>query len=100
MDLVHVSAGGIQKAEVHAYPGYLLPLAAQIKRGTGLPVIGVGFLDDDQMILHALETGACDLAALGRSLLRDPNRVIGLAQRCGRGDLVPRQYERAYSERI
>ncbi len=100
MDMVHVSSGGLQKAAVHTYPGYMLPLAAEIKEGTGLPVIGVGFLDDDQLIMQALESGSCDLAALGRSLLRNPNRIVDLALRYGRTDLVPKQYERAYKERM
>ena len=100
MDMVHVSAGGLQKASVHPYPGYLLPLAAQIRNGTGLPVIGVGFLDEDQLIVQALEGGSCDLAALGRELLRNPNKANDLAWRYGRPDLVTAQYTRAYKERM
>lgn len=100
MDMVHVSSGGLQKTPVSPYPGYMLPLAREIRAGTGLPVIGVGFLDDDQLIVQALESGACDLAALGRGLLRNPNRVIDLAWRYGREEMVPRQYERGYRERM
>ncbi len=100
MDMVHVSSGGLQKATVAVSPGYMLPLAAQIKQGTGLPVIGVGHLDDDQLIVHALESGACDMVALGRGLLRNPNKAIELAVRFGRPDLVARQYERGFKERL
>lgn len=100
MDMVHVSSGGLQKAAVRPYPGWMLPLAKQIRQGTGLPVIGVGFLDEDQLILQALESGSCDLAALGRELLRNPNKVNELAWRCGQPALVTKQYERAYKERL
>jgi 2,4-dienoyl-CoA reductase-like NADH-dependent reductase (Old Yellow Enzyme family) len=78
----------------------MLPLARQIREGTGLPVTGVGFLDEDQLIMQALESGACDLVAMGRGLLRNPNRAVDLAWRYGRGDLVPKQYERGYRERM
>ena len=100
MDMVHVSSGGLQKAPVRPYPGYMLPLAVEIKKGTGLPVIGVGHLDDDQLIMHALESGMVDLAAMGRELLRNPNKVNDLAWRYGYNDIVTRQYQRAYKERM
>ena len=100
MDMVHVSSGGLQKAKVRPYPGYMLPLAEKIKHGTGLPVIGVGFLDEDQLIMNALESGRCDLVALGRELLRNPGKPCDLAWRYGHQDLVTRQYERAYRERM
>lgn len=99
LDMVHVSSGALQKADVHVYPGYMLPLAEQIKRGTGLPTIGVGFIDEDQLMMNALEEGRCDLIALGRELLRNPNKLNDLALRFGRQDLLTRAYERAYKEK-
>lgn len=100
MDMVHVSSGGLQKASVHPYPGYMLPMAREIRHATGLPVIAVGYLDDDQLLVHALESGACDLVALGRELLREPNKVNDLACRYGRPQEVTAQYERAYKDRM
>ena len=100
MDMVHVSSGGLQKSPIRPYPGYMLPLAEAIKKGTGLPVIGVGHLDDDQLVMQALEAGRCDLAAMGRELLRHPNKVCELAWRYHHPQLVTRQYERAYKERM
>lgn len=96
MDLVHVSSGGLMKADVHVYPGYMLPLARQIKEGLSLPVIGVGLLDQEQLIQNALESGSCDMVALGRELLRQPNKVLQLAKSLGRPELVAKAYERAY----
>lgn len=100
MDMVHVSAGGLQKAVVRPYPGYLLPMAAQIRNGTGLPVIAVGYLDEDRLMMQALEKGSCDLIALGRELLRNPNKLNELAISYGRPGLVTRQYTRAYEEKM
>ena len=100
IDMVHVSSGALQKADVHVYPGYMLPLAEEIRRGTGLPVIGVGFMDEDQLIMNALEEGRCDLIALGRELLRNPNKMNDLALRFGREDLLTKAYKRGYKEKL
>ncbi len=100
MDMVHVSSGALQRATVHPYPGYMLPLSQEIKKGTGLPVIGVGFLDEDQLLVNALESGQCDLVALGRELLRNPNKLSNLAVRYRRPQFIPQQYQRAYQDRM
>ena len=100
IDMVHVSSGALQKADVNVYPGYMLPLAEEIRRGTGLPVIGVGFIDEDQLIMNALEEGRCDLIALGREVLRNPNKFNDLAMRFGREDLVTKAYRRGYKEKL
>ena len=100
LDMAHVSSGALQAAKVHVYPGYMLPLAEEIHAGTGLPVIGVGHLDEDQLVMQALEQGRCDLAAMGRELLRNPNKANDLAMRCGYPELVTTQYQRAYRERM
>ena len=98
IDLVHVSSGALQKADVHVYPGYMLPLAQEIAEGTGLPTIGVGLLDDEGLLINALEDNRCTLAAMGRELLRSPNKTLELAQRFGQQELIPMQYQRAYKE--
>ena len=100
IDMVHVSSGALQKADVHVYPGYMLPLAEEIRRGTGLPAIGVGFIDEDQLIMNVLEEGRCDLIALGRELLRNPNKMNDLAMRFGREDLLTKAYRRGYKEKL
>ncbi len=100
IDMAHVSSGALQKAEVHVYPGYMLPLAEQIRRGTELPTIGVGLIDEDQLIMNALEENRCDLVALGRELLRNPGKLNDLAMRFGREDLLTKTYERGYKERM
>ena len=99
IDMVHVSSGALQKADVHVYPGYMLPLAQEIQAGTNLPTIAVGLLDDEQLIMNALEDDRCTLVALGRELLRKPNKLCDIAAHYGRMDLVAKAYERAYLEK-
>ena len=53
--------------------GVLLPLAARVKASVGIPVIAVGKLRTPEMIERALEEGQADFAAIGRSLLADPD---------------------------
>ncbi len=99
IDMVHVSSGALLHAPVNVYPGYMLPLAEEIRRGTGLPVIGVGLLDDG-LLVSALEEGRCDLVALGRELLKNPNKFFDLALRFGRRDLIAPAYERGFADRV
>lgn len=53
--------------------GFLLPLAASIKRAVTIPVIAVGRLDDPDLAERALADGDADLIALGRALIADPD---------------------------
>lgn len=53
--------------------GFLLPLAASIKRAVTIPVIAVGRLDDPDLAERALVDGDADLIALGRALIADPD---------------------------
>ena len=98
LDMVHVSSGALQKADAHVYPGYMLPLAEEIRSFTGLPVIGVGLIENWQLIIQALEEDRCDLVALGRELLRNPNKFLDMARLYGREDLITPAYARAYLE--
>jgi 2,4-dienoyl-CoA reductase-like NADH-dependent reductase (Old Yellow Enzyme family) len=53
-------------------PGSAVSLAAEVRRGTGVPVIGVGKLGTPGAAAGALAAGA-DLVALGRQLIADPD---------------------------
>jgi 2,4-dienoyl-CoA reductase (NADPH2) len=52
--------------------GFLLPLAAAIRRAVTVPVIAVGRLDDPVIAEKALADGDADLIAVGRALIADP----------------------------
>jgi len=72
---IHVSGYGagsyITAAPIADTPGFLVPLAEQVKRLTNVPVIAVGRLDLE-LGERILEEGKGDLIAIGRRLLADP----------------------------
>lgn len=102
VDMIHVSAGGegapSKERFGSAYPGYMLEFAKGIKDACDVPVISVGILDDKSMAEYAVASGASDLAALGRALLRDPYWVLNQAWETDKEsrDFIPKQYERGY----
>ena len=61
----------VNTAPIAATPGILVPLAAEIKKVTSVPVIAVGRLDPE-LGERVLEEGKADLIAIGRRLMADP----------------------------
>ena len=53
--------------------GFLVPLAATIKRAVSVPVIAVGRLDDAALAEKILADGDADMIAIGRALIADPD---------------------------
>ncbi len=72
---IHVSgyaAGSfVTKAPLTDTPGFLAPLAEEVKKITSVPVIAVGRLDPD-LGEQILEAGKADLIAIGRRIMADP----------------------------
>ncbi|MGA8848534.1 MAG: FAD-dependent oxidoreductase [Dehalococcoidia bacterium] len=73
---IHVSGYGagsyITTAPISDTPGFLVPLAEEVKKLTKLPVIAVGRLDLE-LGERILEEGKADLIAIGRRLMADPD---------------------------
>jgi 2,4-dienoyl-CoA reductase-like NADH-dependent reductase (Old Yellow Enzyme family)/thioredoxin reductase len=73
---LHVSGYGvgsyITTAPISDTPGFLVPLAIEVKKLTNVPVIAVGRLDLE-LGERILEEGKADLIAIGRRLLADPD---------------------------
>ena len=86
---LHVSAYGagsyITTAPIPDTPGFLVPLAEEVKKLTKVPVIAVGRLDLE-LGERILEEGKADLIAIGRRLLADPDLPNKVAE--GRLDEV------------
>lgn len=86
---IHVSAYGagsyITTAPIPDTPGFLVPLAEEVKKLTNVPVIAVGRLDLE-LGERILEEGKADLIAIGRRLLADPDLPNKVAE--GRLDEV------------
>ncbi|MCQ9326051.1 NADH:flavin oxidoreductase/NADH oxidase [Neisseria dentiae] len=95
-DVMDVSGGGDGVLDpAHTPPmtaGYQVHLADAVKKATGLPVIAVGLLDDPAVADYVLGSGAADLVAVGRGLLRDPYWLLNAQYRQTAADAAPVQF--------
>ncbi len=95
VDFVDVSSGGlVPGVKIAIGPGYQVPLAAQVRRETGLTTGAVGLITDADQAQAILDAGDADAVFMGRLLLRDPaypNRTAPADRR-----RVPSQYLRAF----
>jgi 2,4-dienoyl-CoA reductase-like NADH-dependent reductase (Old Yellow Enzyme family)/thioredoxin reductase len=90
-DAIHVSGYGAYSSAIRApicdIPGYLVPLAAEVKKVSRVPVIAVGRLDMD-LGESLLKEGKADFVAIGRRLIADPEYPNKVA--AGRfNDIIP-----------
>jgi 2,4-dienoyl-CoA reductase-like NADH-dependent reductase (Old Yellow Enzyme family) len=99
IDVIDCSSGGFKLPRennlVSRTPGFQLPFSEAIRTETGLLTMGVGLIRDAEPAALALEEGRCDLVALGRELLWNPNWSAQLAAEHGVGpgwDLWPEPY--------
>ena len=87
--MIHVSTGSaMATAPYYVAPGHLLPLAKGVKEAVNVPVIGVGSIIYAGLAEEAVAEGVCDLIALGRPCLADPEFVRKL-QEDRAEDIVP-----------
>jgi 2,4-dienoyl-CoA reductase-like NADH-dependent reductase (Old Yellow Enzyme family) len=97
-DLIDVSSGGnVPKADIPVGPGYQVPLAAGVRKATGLPVGAVGLITDPVQAEQILSEGAADVVLLARAGLREPGWPQRAAHELGLStDKAPYrpQYER------
>lgn len=93
VDLIHVTSGlyhnGVRSkafSSVFHPHGCNLDLAEAIKAKVNVPVVAVGGFNHPQQIEDAIAAGQCDLVALGRQIMADPQFVNKTAQ--GRVDEI------------
>ena len=95
-DVIDVSGGADGTPDAAHMPqiaaGYQVYLADAVKKATGLPVIAVGLLDDPAVADYVLGSGAADLVAVGRGLLRDPYWLLNAQYRQTAADAAPVQF--------
>ena len=95
-DFIHVSSGGMSPLQqIPVGPGYQVPLATQIKHGTGLTTIAVGMITDPQQAEDIIAKGEADLVALARAMLYDPRWPWHAAAALGAQVQAPKQYWRS-----
>ncbi|HEY2136277.1 MAG TPA: NADH:flavin oxidoreductase/NADH oxidase [Xanthobacteraceae bacterium] len=99
VDVIDCSSGGIEGpltlAVVPRVPGYHVPFAERIRRDTGIPTMAVGLITQAAQAETYLAEGRCDLVALAREMMWDPNWPIHAAKELGGIDpldLAPKSY--------
>ena len=98
VDLIDCSSGGIEGPLtlhlVPRVPGYHVPFAEAIGQATGLPTMAVGLITEARQAEAYLRAGSCQLVALAREMMWNPNWPIHAAAELG-GDalaLMPPSY--------
>lgn len=90
-DYAHLSSGGnAANASIPVAPGFQVPLAAAVRRATGITTIAVGELQDPHRAEKVLADGDADLVAVGKGSLRDPRWTWHAAQALGHSfEVIP-----------
>ena len=76
-------------------PGYHVPFAERIRREAGIATMAVGLITQAAQAEAYLAEGRCDLVALARELLWNPNWPAHAAKELGLADplaLLPETY--------
>lgn len=97
-DLLDISSGGlVAHQRITTGPGYQVPLAAEIRRRTGIPVGAVGEITAGPQAERILAAGDADAILAAREWLRDPHFGLRAATELGTPTAAPwpPQYERA-----
>jgi 2,4-dienoyl-CoA reductase-like NADH-dependent reductase (Old Yellow Enzyme family) len=98
-DYVCVSSGGISPAARAAVaPGYQVPLAAAVKKASGIAVQAVGMIVDPRQAEEIVADGQADCVALARGFLDNPRWAWHAAAALGADAVYPQQYLRARPE--
>lgn len=97
---IHVSSGGLDpRQKIPVGPSYQVPLARDVKRAIGIPVIAVGLITDFEQAEAIVGTGDADLVALARGILYDPRWPWHAAAALGAKVEAPPQYLRSQPRR-
>jgi len=98
VDLIDCSSGGVvSHAKVKVGPGYQVPFAEAIRKGTGIPTGAVGLITEPKQAEEIIASGKADAVFLARQLLRDPYWPLHAAKALGEDSAWPKQYARAAS---
>ena len=96
VDLLDCSSGGVDRRQkISIYPGYQVPLAAEIRKHSRMPTAAVGLINGADLAEQIVASGDADLVVLGRALLADPYWPLHAAKTLRARIDWPVQYERA-----
>lgn len=95
VDLIDVSSGGnIHSVTQGASNSYQTPMAAEIKKQTGIMTGALGLINDIETAEQILQNGEADLVFMGRALLRNPYLPVLASFESGDDCFFPHQYDR------
>jgi len=87
VDVFDCSSGGIEGpltlAVVPRVPGYHVPFAERIRAEAGIPTMAVGLITEAAQAEQYLQAGQCDLIALAREMMWNPNWPVHAAKALG-----------------
>lgn len=95
VDVAHISSGGVVDVAVHAYPGYQIGMADEVRRHGDLMTVAGGLITEAQQANEVLLQQSADLIFLGRELLRNPYWCLAASRTLGDDIVWPKPYERA-----
>jgi 2,4-dienoyl-CoA reductase-like NADH-dependent reductase (Old Yellow Enzyme family) len=77
VDVIDCSSGGIEGPLtlhlVPRVPGYHVPFAERIRKDAAMPTMAVGLITEAHQAEGYLQAGQCDLVALAREMMWNPN---------------------------
>jgi 2,4-dienoyl-CoA reductase-like NADH-dependent reductase (Old Yellow Enzyme family) len=80
VDVLDCSSGGLMgsatAARIKRAPGFQVPFAERVKKETSLKTMAVGLILDGKQAEQILQDGQCDLIAIGRQSLYNPNWAL------------------------
>ncbi len=80
MDVIDCSSGGLlgsaTAARIKRNPGFQVPFADRLRKGTGLKSMAVGLILDGPQAEQILKDDQADLIAIGRQSLYNPNWAL------------------------
>ncbi len=95
VDLMDCSGGGVSRAQqMTAYPGYMIPFAAEVRRRTEMPTGAVGLISSPDLAESVIANGQADIVLLARATLNDPYWPLHAAKALKANVPWPSQYER------
>ncbi len=97
VDLVDMSSGGNEPADIPVGPGYQVPLAAEVRHRVDVPVGAVGLITEPAQAERILADGEADVVLLARAALREPSWPFRAAHELGLDHhriAYPAQYRR------
>jgi 2,4-dienoyl-CoA reductase-like NADH-dependent reductase (Old Yellow Enzyme family) len=96
LDYIDVSSGNITvDSRAPTDPGYNVPLAETVRRGSGLPVRAVGMIAGARQAEDIVAQGKADMVAMARAFLDNPHWAWHAAQTLGAEVPRPLQYARS-----